>query len=168
MTETVLIVGIGNELLGDEGVGVHVARSLAACDGGLPDHVHVTEAGTSLFDVVIEMSRYSKVYIVDAMLAGQVPGSLYRLDGATELAELSTRAAPLSLHEWGVADTLRAATALGLQPHCLTLIGVEPANVAPGTELSPEVKRAAVRIVSLLLEELGVATAPAATPTAGS
>jgi hydrogenase maturation protease len=155
MTAPVLIVGVGNELLGDEGVGVHVARRLAAFGDRLSDGVDVLEAGTSILDAVIEMSRYSRVYVVDAMRGGQAPGTVYRLDELGELAKLPDSSVSLSLHDWGVRETLQAARLLGLEPQCLTLIGAEPASTAMRTELSPEVQRAAEKIVALLLNELG-------------
>ncbi len=153
-----LIVGIGNELLGDEGLGVHVARSLAAARGTLPSDVDVLEAGTSLFDVLPEMARYSRVILVDAVQAGGTPGSIYFLTpeaGATGPPDSGT---PLSLHGWGVAETLRAAAILELMPEKLMIVGVEPESLNPGTELSPKLALAAEKIAALLS---GEATFPA-------
>jgi hydrogenase maturation protease len=155
---SVLIVGIGNELLGDEGVGVHVARALIALRSAAGNRFDALEAGTSLFDAVPEMSRYERVVLIDAMHGGGGPGTLYRLNEAARLADGSDPGPPLSLHDWSAADTLRAARTLGLAPRHLTLIGVEPASVAMGTELSPPVRRAAERVVMLLLAEIGACT----------
>ncbi len=160
--QKVLVVGIGNELLGDEGLGVHVARSLLAelapmgsGRASLPLHVDVLVAGTSLLNIVPEMPRYARVIIVDAIQNNQRPGTLYRVDTLAELAGELEASVPLSLHEWNLIETLRAAEMLGLLPGKITLIGAEPESLAPSTELSPSLARAAKQIASILLEELG-------------
>ena len=62
---------------------------------------------------------------------------------------------PISLHEWGLLESLWAAKTLGMLPERLTLLGSEPECVLPGTELSPKLKHAADQILSMLLEEFG-------------
>jgi len=158
--DTILVIGVGNVLLGDEGVGVHVARCLSAQQDALPPTVEVLDAGTALFDVLGEMSRYRRVILVDAMRGDGPPGSIYRLDHGSGLADDGGPRTAASLHQWGVVETLWAARTLGLEPPDLTLIGIEPATLAPGTELSPEVERAVRRIVSILFEELGLGSDP--------
>ena len=159
MRASILVVGIGNELLGDEGVGVHVARALEAqAPGAAP--FDVLEAGTSLLDAALEMSRYERVVLIDAVLAGREPVTVYRWEEAAGLADGAPQKVPLSLHDGEAAQTLRAARAMGLEPPHLTLIGVEPANLAMGTELSPEARRAAQRIVAQLLEEFASKGSP--------
>jgi hydrogenase maturation protease len=159
-TDKVLVVGVGNALLGDEGLGVHVARSLLAAKASLPAHVEVFEAGTSLFDLLPEMSRYSRVIIVDAVRAGQEPGTVYRSASLAEAADEPETTAPISLHQWGLAETLRAAKMLGMLPQQLLLVGAEPENISPGTELSPKLARAAERIVSLVVAEASAVGEP--------
>jgi hydrogenase maturation protease len=160
----VLVVGIGNELLRDEGLGIHVARALAAASGALPDSVEVIEGGLALLDLAPEMARRERVILVDAVRAGGVPGTVYRIDLEDGFgADLPTEAS-LSLHQWGLADTLRAIALMGLLPRHLTVIGAEPAVVEPGLDLSPAVAGAALRMVAQLLAELG---APAGTSPAG-
>ena len=158
----VLVLGLGDELSGDEGLGMHVARSLLAERGSLPAQVDVLPAGASLLDFVPEMSRYSRVIIVDAVRNGQTPGSLYRAETLAELARHLETLPPISLHEWSLIETLRAAEGLGMLPAQLTLIGAEPESIAPSTELTPMVARAAQEIVSMLLEELRNAGASSA------
>lgn len=149
-----LVIGVGNWLLSDEGLGVHVARALAAAEELLPPGVEVLDAGTSLFAVAREMEGRPHVFIVDAVQAGREPGTLYRLDRVGELLDEAGQAPALSLHEWGLADALRAARAVGSMPVRLTLLGAEPERVTPGTELSPRIAEAAQRLVALLREEV--------------
>jgi hydrogenase maturation protease len=160
--ESILIVGIGNELLGDEGLGVHVARRLQAAAYALPAHVSVLECGTCLLDVLPEMSHHSHVIIVDAMRGGQKAGTVYRAELPGNLdAELP--AVPyLSLHQWGAIETLRAAKLLGMSPRRTTLVGAEPECMEPSLELSPALARAAEQIAATLLAELGNMRAEAA------
>lgn len=151
--ETVLIIGIGNALLGDEGLGVHVARKLLE-QKALPTQVEVLEAGTALLDFLPEMARYSRVILVDAVRAGREPGTLYRAELVCD-SGLELGSNPLlSLHEWGLCETLLVAERLGLLPRRLTLVGAEPESIAPRLELSPVLGRAAEQIVSLLLAEV--------------
>lgn len=152
-SEKVLIVGVGNELLGDEGLGVHVARSLLAAKDSLPAQVDVREAGTALLDLVAEMPRYSRVVIVDAVRAGQEAGTVYRVESVAEFARQFEANLPLSLHQWNLIETLQVAEKLGLLPRQLTLIGAEPESIGPSIELSPKLARAAEKIISILLAE---------------
>jgi hydrogenase maturation protease len=151
MPDRLLIVGIGNELLGDEGLGVHVARRLLA--RGTPVHADVLEAGTALFDALPELARYRHVILVDAICAGGVPGTVYRADIREDLSGGVEGTLPLSLHQAGLFDILASARLLGLLPKRLTLVGAEPDRLAPSLELSPAVEGAAERIVAELLRE---------------
>lgn len=151
--ETALIVGVGNELLGDEGLGIHVVRSLAA-ESSLPAHAQVVEAGTALLDLIPEMARHSRVILIDAVQAGGEPGTLYRLDISAGSVLQRGPALPVSLHQWSILETLRTAEMLGLMPRQLTLLGAEPKVVEPGLELSPRLMSAADKIVAVLLREV--------------
>jgi len=157
-----MVVGVGNELLSDEGVGVHVARRLSALMEKLPPWVEVIDAGTALFDVLGELPLHSHVILVDAMRGGGEPGSIYRLEKGAELADRGEPGTPTSLHQLGVVETLRAARTLGLEPRNLTVIGIEPETLEPSTGLSSKVAGAAERVVEMLLAELR--PAPARTP----
>ena len=151
----VLIVGIGNELLGDEGLGVEVARSLLAVQDSLPRGVAVLEMGTSLLDAVPDMARYARLIIVDAIRAGQPAGTIYRAELFADLTGQLQAFPSISLHDWTLMDTLRAAKMLGLLPRRVTLVGAEPESIEPRIGLSPRLAGAGERIISVLLEELG-------------
>ena len=72
-----LILGLGNLLLSDEGVGVHVARALAERE--LPPGVSVVEAGTAFLDVLSDIEKADRILLIDAMEGGGAPGSVYRV-----------------------------------------------------------------------------------------
>ena len=151
---TTLIVGVGNELLGDEGLGVHVVRRLLAMKDRLPPGAEVLEAGIFLMNSLGEISAYPHVILVDAVRAGGKPGRIYRVEIEEGLADCLPDVGALSLHQWGVAESLYAAEVLGLLPARVTLVGAEPERIEPGTELSPTLEPVRDRIVSLLLEEV--------------
>ncbi|HVP49603.1 MAG TPA: hydrogenase maturation protease [Candidatus Bathyarchaeia archaeon] len=148
--ETVLVVGVGNDLLSDEGFGVHVARSLLSREAGPPSHVSVLEAGTALLDVLSDLTQYSHVVIVDVMSCGRDPGTLYCTEVTPELVRTPAPSPALSLHEWSLLETLHAAVTLGLFPKRLTLLGAEPDNLEPGTDLSPRLATARDKLVDML------------------
>jgi hydrogenase maturation protease len=154
-------VGIGNELLGDEGLGVHVARALAAAPA-LPASAEVVEAGLAPLDLAGEMVRRERVILVDALRAGRAPGTLYRLELREEMVERMPSDAVFSLHQWGLADTLRAIALMGMLPRRVTVLGAEPERVAPGLGLSPVGARAVERLVAVVLAELGCGAGAAA------
>lgn len=149
-----LIVGIGNELLGDEGLGVHVARHLHSAPGILPPGVDVIEAGTALFSVLAEASDYGRVILIDALRAGRRPGTVYRLELEGEFGPGLGEPTWLSLHQQDLFATLVNARLMGLLPSRLTLFGVEPARLRPALKLSPAVRNALPRIVSKVLAEV--------------
>jgi len=153
----VLVVGVGNVLLGDEGFGVHVVRDLAR-DTAPRDDVAWLDAGTALLDCAGELARHRHVILVDAIRAGAPPGTIHRIADAMRLAD-EPAARSLSLHGWGVAETLGAVRRLGLVPPAIELIGAEPDRIEPGMELSPPLAEAAERVVAILREELGLAPA---------
>src|SRR4051794_41702496 len=72
-----LVLGMGNLLLSDEGVGVHVARALAT--RALPEGVSVVEAGTAFLDVLPDIEKADRILLIDAMAGGGAPGSGYRV-----------------------------------------------------------------------------------------
>jgi hydrogenase maturation protease len=146
-----LIVGAGNVLLSDEGLGVHVARALLDEPNVLPRGTDVVEAGTALLDVLPDAREYERVIVVDAVRAGGTPGTIYWFDLRDELNRRDTRSPHcLSLHEWSLVDSLRVAATLGWLPEDIRLLGAEPAALRDGLELSPVLAVAMRRMVALL------------------
>jgi len=144
----VAIIGIGNLLLGDEGVGVHVAQRLAEMIHS--DDIQVIDAGTSpdIFGLV----DAQKVVIIDAARAGGVPGTIYRF----ELGDLNVNSEqPLSLHELSLLDGLRVLSFLNRRPESVVIIGIEPSTVDFRLELSPQVERKLPEVMRLIISEIG-------------
>lgn len=143
----VLILGIGNLLLSDEGVGVHAVRRLAQRE--LPPGVEVLDGGTSGADLVDHLDGRNKVVVIDAASGDGPPGTVYRC----EARELIEQEGSLSLHEFGLADSLHMAERLGCAPQRVIVLGVQPATMEPGLDLSPEVAAVLPGIIRLALAE---------------
>jgi len=129
-----LVLGVGNLLLGDEGVGVHAARALA-CRTGLSPQTQIVEAGTAFLDFLPEIETAERIIIVDAMEAGGTPGSVYRMpfDDCKHPQMLA------SLHGFDLSRVLFLA---GNQHNPEVIVfGVEPASINWGMELSPALAR---------------------------
>lgn len=146
----VLILGIGNPLMGDDGVGIRVAELLAEKD--LPSGVTVQEAGLPGWGLPSWFEGHSDVILVDAVHMGAKPGTWkrFRPDDLHVVMEDGT----LSLHQPGLAAGLALSQALDLLPRNLVLFGIEPAQTAAGTALSPEVDSSLPDVVQSILNEL--------------
>jgi len=143
-------VGVGNVLLRDEGIGVHVARALQEMRPAFPDgEVEVVDGGTSpnAFDTA---GGADKLIIIDAACGGGEPGTVYRFapDGLSVEPRLLT-----SLHDLGLLDSLRMMESLGNPPRDTVIIGVEPAEVDWGLELTPTLRDKLPDVVRLVVEE---------------
>ena len=145
-----LVLGVGNLLLSDEGVGVRVAERLVA-NYDLPEEVQTLDGGTLGLDLLYYLDGVENLLIVDAAETGQSPGGLLRLEGDEVPAFLS---AHLSPHEIGVPDMLFAAKLKGVYPRNVVLWGVQPASLEIGLELSPDVQAQVDGLVSKLVEQL--------------
>lgn len=153
--EPVLILGIGNILLRDEGVGVHVIHELLKMD--LPEGLEVIDGGTSGADLVDVVANRRKVIIIDAMKADEAPGTVFRLTG-DELSEQSDRS--ISMHEFGMVETLMMAKHLGCSPQEVIVYGVQPAQLRPpAVEMSPLIAALVPKLARKVLEEAAEALA---------
>jgi len=145
----VLILGLGNPLLGDEGIGVRVVEELKGRE--LPDGVAVVEGGTAGLGLIGLMEGYQRVIIVDAADMGRSPGCVVRFTPLE--AQFKTAEAPLSLHQIGLGEMLALAEALEVAPAELVIIGIQPSQVEMGARLSPEVEGAIPQIIRTILDE---------------
>jgi hydrogenase maturation protease len=130
----VVVVGLGNWLMGDDGVGVHAVRALAADP---PRGVTVIEAGTSVLDALPLVESAEKVLAIDAVEAGGAPGTVYAFDAR----EAPVAPRPASMHSLDLPTAL-ACFGRGPGPAEFRVLGVEPSRVGYGTGLSCEVRDA--------------------------
>lgn len=150
-----LVIGIGNILLRDEGVGVHVVRELerqaAAGEVVVPVGTQFVDGGTLGLELLPMIADAATLILVDAVNLGGRAGwvSLLR-DDAIE----GTLARHVSPHQVGVADLVAAARLTGSLPARSSLIGIRPASMEIGLDLTPAVAAALPEAVALVLGEL--------------
>ena len=123
----VLILGIGNILLRDEGIGVRVVEALQ--QGVLPEHVEVVDGGTSGADLIGTLADRPKVIVVDAVCADCAPGVVLKFSDSDLIAQ---RGVSVSLHQVGLAETLMMARQLGCPPGEVVIFGVKPLGASVG------------------------------------
>jgi hydrogenase maturation protease len=149
MSQT-LVLGLGNILMRDEGVGVRVAeRLLERYD--FPAGVQVLDGGTLGLDLLPWVEGVDRLVVVDAVDMGAEPGTTTRLEGEEVPAFLGIKISP---HQMGLADLLAASRLRGYYPQQLVLWGVQPAAIEVGLELSPPVQTQVETLVESVLAEL--------------
>ena len=144
-----VVLGVGNVLLKDEGVGIHVIHGLQ--DRPLSTNVDVIDGGTSP-DVFYLLEEADKLIIIDAVVGGGAPGAVYRFQADDVTAEDSVFT---SLHQMGLLESLTMMEHMGNKPKDVVIIGVEPKEVEWGLELSPELEQKMPQILSVVLQEIG-------------
>jgi hydrogenase maturation protease len=128
----VLVIGLGNDLMADEGIGPAVVRRLQVRAGGRAEFM---DAGTRLMGALHAMAGRRKAVFVDCALMGQAPGTLRRF-GPDEVATRKA-VAGTSAHEGDLLRIIRLSRELGECPEDVVIFGIEPERVGPGMELSP-------------------------------
>jgi len=150
-----LILGLGNILLGDEGVGVRIVEELERRQQ-LPGDVTLVDGGTSGMELLDIIAQCDHLIVCDAISADQAPGSVLRMDDDAVPAFFQTRLSP---HQLGLCDLLAALRLIDAAPSRLTLFGVVPVRLDIGTELSGAARRALEQVVGLVHGELGADSA---------
>ena len=145
-----LILGLGNPLLGDEGIGVWVVEELKELD--LPAGVELADGGTAGLGLIGLMEGYQRVIFVDAADMGRPPGHVVRFTPSE--VQFKTAEAPLSLHQIGLGEALVVAEALEMAPAELIIIGIQPGRIEEGVGLIPEVEGAIPQAIRMVLDEL--------------
>ena len=146
---SVAVVGVGNPLMGDDGVGIAVIRELAR--ERLPSHVELFDAGTALLDILPEVEHCERVILVDCCRAGGKPGTLYK--SPIRLDRCQTAPPGFSLHDLNVVDALQLHRIGGGKLNEVTLIGIEPEEVALRDGLSVAVRKCLPAIVAAVRRE---------------
>ena len=142
MSDETLVLGLGNPLRGDDGIGPAVLEWLR--QRGLPPDVVAVDGGTAGLELVNVLQRRQRVLIIDAAHIGRAPGEWICL--ALDPARLAADEATLSLHTAGLAEALALCEALGVLPEEIILFGVQPAGLDWSISLSAEA-RAVVPVV---------------------
>jgi hydrogenase maturation protease len=152
--EKTLILGIGNPILGDDGVGFHVAQELAKRDIGID--IDVEYASTSGLDLLEIIAGYDKVVMIDAIKTRNgEPGEIYRLRPEDFVGTVHAT----SLHDTNLATAIKVGKELiaGQMPKGIVIFAIEVEEVMEFTEeMTEKVKEAVPRVVDLVLKEIGI------------
>jgi len=146
-----LVLGMGNPILSDDGVGLEVARRLQ--EGPLPDGVDVQQSEVAGLRLLELLKGYDKVVIVDALRTGRAPGDVVRY----EARDFRGGHRYGSAHSIGLETALELGRRMGLpMPDDVTVFAIEAADVETfGEEFSPPVAAAAGKVVELVRAEVG-------------
>ncbi len=147
-----LVVGVGNILQRDDGVGLRVLETLASLP--LPADVELYEAGTAAIELASVIERRDLVVAIDAIDAGQQPGAVFRFE-PDQLRPLIRSA--ISLHDVHFLDALDETKLLGRAPKRVVVFAVQIADASLGIGLTPAVEAVVRPVAALAGEELGLA-----------
>jgi hydrogenase maturation protease len=145
-----LVLGIGNLLLKDEGLGVRAAESFKR-GYSFGAEVVCLDGGTSGLGLLSYIRDYTHLIIVDAVAAKGAPGTILRIPG--EKLQSLPYLKPSTAHQIGVRDLLAIARFQGLSPE-LVVIGIIPKDISAGLELTPEAHKALPLATEAIREEL--------------
>ena len=145
----VAIVGLGNLLLRDEGVGIQVIQRLEK--GALPPRVELVDGATAGFDLIPLFRDYQGLVVVDALALDDEPGAIYRFT----LEELEAMPqAPFTVHDISFVQAAALARSMGALPPVI-ILGIVPELLETGLDLSARVERRMPELMRLVLEEAG-------------
>ncbi|MBT3311380.1 MAG: HyaD/HybD family hydrogenase maturation endopeptidase [Desulfobacterales bacterium] len=137
----VLILGIGNILLSDEGAGIKALEILRE-RYSVPDQVELIDGGTIGFELLYNIENRSHLIIVDAVKSGKPPGTVVRINDPHAFFQKK-----ISPHQIGLCDVLALADISNALPKNMVLFGIEPKHVSTGLDISPEVKKGIYTVV---------------------
>ena len=148
-SKNILILGLGNILLGDEGVGVRVVEQLLSRP--LPDKIEVIDGGTAGYELINFFEGKEKVIIVDAVKTDDTPGSVYKMNLSVVQEDETVQ---LSLHQIGLKNVFKMASMMELNPE-VTLVGIVPKDYQDyNIGLSDEVEKAIPLAIETVLKEI--------------
>jgi len=144
-----LVLGVGNLLLSDEGIGIHAIRRLLETNQ-LPEDVEIVDGGTAGLSLLYYLEGVDRLVIIDAVETGLPPGSIVRLAGGQIPAYMALKVSP---HEITLPDFLAAARLRGLYPKEVVVWGMQPGSLEAGVELSPALAVQLDSLVGHVVEE---------------
>jgi hydrogenase maturation protease len=145
-----LVLGLGNVLCGDDGLGA-LAVTLLNRWFDRPRDVHVLDGGTLGLSLLPHLEEARAVILVDAVRTEAAPGSFVRLEGSDVTSAVVERLSP---HQVGVADLLDGARWLDRYPDRVVLVGLVPATLDLGVGCSPAVTAALPTLLDRIVEEI--------------
>lgn len=146
----IIVLGVGNILLSDEGIGVRTIEKLQR-DFILSPEVYVIDGGTTGMEMLEDLACADHIVIVDAVRSGQPPATIVKLTGDQIPVFFKTKLSP---HQIGLSDVLATLELTGEAPGGVTVIGVEPVSLETSMDLSPQVEALLPQLTDLVVAEL--------------
>jgi hydrogenase maturation protease len=144
------LIGLGNILLRDEGVGVHAVEALRK-NFDFPEYVRLLDGGTLGLDLLPFIEGMERILFIDAVDLKKEPGTI----AIIEDEDLPSFLAPkLSLHHVGLSDLLFASSFMGIRPSKIALVGIQPEKIEVGLTLSATVTENFEKFLKTILEKL--------------
>jgi hydrogenase maturation protease len=148
--DEILVLGVGNTLLCDDGLGVHVANALRSRTG-LAENIRVIDGGTLGLSLLPDVEDAAGVIVVDAAEIGARPGTVRVFEDAAMDDQL--RGKKRTVHEVAVADLLAAATLTGRPPRERAMVAVQPKStdwsLEPTSDVQSAISKAADTVVAI-------------------
>ena len=147
----ILILGVGNSIQMDDGIGVHVIDEMRKKP--LPANIELFDGGTLGYDLLGTIEGRKKIVVVDAVKGQQPPGTLYKFSPEDVPNDNNYD----SLHQLGIIEAIRLAGLQDKAPDQTVIIGVEPEVIDWGLSLTDTVKEKIPRIIDMVMDEIKVA-----------
>jgi len=144
-----LVLGLGNLVHSDDGAGIHAVQRLQK-DSRVPPDVVIIDGGTQGLSLLPHISGFDRLLVIDAVDAGEPPGTLLRLEGRA-LADMPGKS---SVHQLGFSDLMVAMKLLGDLPEEVIVFGVQPLSTEWSAELTPVVEKALGSLIDSVIEQL--------------
>jgi hydrogenase maturation protease len=148
--KSVLVLGIGNLVMGDDGVGVMVAQQLLL-RYRFSGNVEVVDGGTLGLDLLPKLENITNLIMIDAVETGGAAGTCIRLSGDDLPIALQTKVSP---HQMGLKDLLAVSELMGHSPREMVLIGIQPGSIEMELGLTPIVKAQLETLIANVIIEL--------------
>ena len=149
MNSKIVVIGIGNLLLMDEGIGVHTINELEKHD--LPESIEIYDGGTGGFKLIDLMHGAARVIFIDAVETGKAPGSV-TIFSAEDVHSIYNKK-KYSLHDTDLMEIIKMAEMLG-NPPMIEIVGIQPKTINYGTTLSKELAVSMSNIVNSVLKRI--------------
>ena len=148
--DKIIVLGIGNILISDEGFGVRVVEKLQECYE-FPDNVQLLDGGTMGYELLHRLIGIQKLILIDAVNGGAAPGTLFRFSGPEVNAYYRQK---VSMHQLGIQEVLAMLEITDNTVPDLLVLGVQPASLEFGLDLSPIIEAAAETVAAQVITQL--------------
>lgn len=151
MMDKVVVLGIGNVLLADEGIGVLAVKVLEEFFEVPSENVELVDGGVGSFQLLPYIEKAKRLLVIDAIAKGSPPGTLHKFTKDTLPKQILEK---LSIHEVSFLDILTLAEMRGFSPEELVVLGLEPESLEMRYGLSPSVKANFIPLIEAVVSQL--------------